>query len=118
MAQHCEDLRAQRQQRIERLLGVAEGCWNEVQEALDTRLIAQGMDWAGKPRQNGNNGNGVTKKVAMTALREELAARPHVPLPGPDSTPDAPMDIFSCLRDALREPTRHSTAEKGEGDDD
>jgi len=118
MAQHCEDLRAQRQQRIERLLGVAEGRWNDVQEALDARLAAQGMDWASKPRQNGNGGNGVTKKVAMAALREELASRPHVPLPGPDSTPDAPLDIFSCLRDALGEPTRHSTAEKGEGDDD
>lgn len=120
MAQHCEDLRSQRQQRIERLLGVAEGRWNEVQEALDDRLTAQGMDWAGNPKQNSNRCNGVTKKIAMTALREELAARPHVPLPGPDSTPGAPLDIFSCLRDALGEPIGESAADTpipGEGDD-
>jgi len=69
MAEHCDGLRAQRQQRVERLLGVAEGALGEFLLKLDQHLEASGLQWTAR-----NGPKAVTKQVAMAAVREVLNA--------------------------------------------
>eukprot|EP00931_Biecheleriopsis_adriatica_P103876 TRINITY_DN78667_c0_g1_i1.p1 TRINITY_DN78667_c0_g1~~TRINITY_DN78667_c0_g1_i1.p1 ORF type:complete len:489 (-),score=91.31 TRINITY_DN78667_c0_g1_i1:56-1429(-) len=64
MAQHCEKLCSQRQQRLERLLGLPEGALQDVLHALDAELAARGMVWT-----KGSGPEAVTRKTAMDALR-------------------------------------------------
>ncbi|CAK0799852.1 unnamed protein product [Prorocentrum cordatum] len=96
MADHCDVLRAKKQSRLERLLGVHEGALDEFLAALDARLAAEGLEWAARAGPKA-----VTKPAAMRASRAVLRAasaaaggarsteRPTGEAPGADGAPTA-----------------------------
>eukprot|EP00928_Gymnodinium_smaydae_P015577 TRINITY_DN15769_c0_g2_i1.p1 TRINITY_DN15769_c0_g2~~TRINITY_DN15769_c0_g2_i1.p1 ORF type:complete len:530 (+),score=138.36 TRINITY_DN15769_c0_g2_i1:36-1592(+) len=64
MARHCEQLCAQRRQRLARLLGVSEADFEELLAVLDERLSARGLSWT-----KGSGPEAVTKTAALETLR-------------------------------------------------
>jgi len=69
MAKNCDRLYTQRQQRIERLLGIESGTLDVVLAVLDEELLARGLHWSGSGPQV------VTRTVAMNALRHLLGSQ-------------------------------------------
>eukprot|EP00929_Paragymnodinium_shiwhaense_P063082 TRINITY_DN31537_c0_g2_i1.p1 TRINITY_DN31537_c0_g2~~TRINITY_DN31537_c0_g2_i1.p1 ORF type:complete len:551 (+),score=164.50 TRINITY_DN31537_c0_g2_i1:79-1653(+) len=112
MAQHCERLQRNRQQRIERLLGLTEeGTLGQALEVLDEELLTRGLDW-----KVGKGEKAVTRKLAMDVLCE-VAEQRSAPKTddaaqlesGADNTQEeaAPgegpkEDVFAVLRTALK----------------
>jgi len=71
MADHCDQLREQRQQRLERLLGVPEGAFDDFLVALDAHIEASGLKWTARIGPKA-----VTKAAALAAVHEVLMAPP------------------------------------------
>lgn len=69
MAKNCDRLYIQRQQRVERLLGIESGAFDTVLAALDQELIARGLSWEASGAQ------AATRAVATQVLREMAASR-------------------------------------------
>jgi len=108
MAKNCDRLFAQRQQRVERMLGLDAGDFDTVLAALDTELLARGLDWTSSGPE------AVTRAVALSTLRELLAARKV----GEETTADRSEAAFVALRRALgMETTVPSRPESAQSND-
>lgn len=120
MALNCERLCKQRQQRIERLLGLQESALDQVLAELDAQLLAQGLEWTVH-----SGPKAVTRSSAMDALRGLLRA---APLPAAASSSEASgepsldtpfsADPIAALQEALGvTSTESGSNERDEGEE-
>lgn len=118
MAQHCDELRVKKQERLERLLGARPGALDELLEAVDDCVHTQGLEWTA-----GKGPKAVTKKVAMDAVREVLHGipTPDVPLSeaGEGEPPAAAFaEALPALRQALGEDFFAAARPDGEAEEE
>jgi hypothetical protein len=106
MAKNCDRLYAQRQQRVERLLGIEEGAVSGVISVLDAELLARGLDWTSSGTEK------VTRAVAFSTLRDVLASIPS------DAFADTSDGVVEALRRVLGIETSSNVAESDAADDE
>lgn len=102
MANVCDNLRVDRQHRLERLLGIQADGLSELYEAVDAKLTTDGFSWTA-----GSGPQAVTKKIAMDAVRAVVAA----PAPSREQREGTSrveadeaftgLGVFEALRDVL-----------------
>lgn len=67
MASNCDKLFAQRQQRVERLLGLEQGTFSVVLDKLDGEFAQLGLQWTA-----GSGPHAITRNVAVRVMREMM----------------------------------------------
>jgi len=67
MASHCDKLFAQRQQRVERLLGLEQGTFSGVLDKLDSEFAQLDLQWTAS-----SGPHAITRNVAVRVMREMM----------------------------------------------
>jgi len=99
MALHCDKLRLQRQERVERLLSLQEGDLGCLLSVLDAELLKRGFDWT-----SGSDTKVVTRSAFVDTLTEVLRA-PEAPVVEDAQSLEGVARAFKALKDAWGEGT-------------
>ncbi|CAK9014984.1 Hypothetical protein SCF082_LOCUS12561 [Durusdinium trenchii] len=123
MAANCEQLQLQKQQRLERLLSLPEGAFEEFYDSLDEELQRKGLSWTGR------GAKGVTKATAISTARQvanqfgckdqshEALSPETLPPAARQALPSGRSDIFEALREVLGEDNAQAPGEAEENEE-